>query len=230
MAPKLNANALEKALEVVCAQSDPPTASPSMTMVSGHENIAGVDPDFAAHLHDKLVEKTDKTEQSGLRAPCTTLHLSTNDLSHLDDEEAEDGVIIDKKDHGKIDHVDSKLVTELNRRLCDEISHKEQPKTGAVEASFAAALGSKLDDLEVVDNAQFVAATHGAISKIDDNLVLELQRKLAGAGEAADPEEAALCKETAAKEPEGMRAPMNTRTPGAMMSLLQNLDPDEGEK
>merc|ERR1719174_1811159 len=156
-----------------------------MTLISGHENTAGVDPDFARSLHDKLAEETDKSESNGLRAPCTTQHLSMNDLSHLDDEEAEDGVIIDKKDHGKIDHVDSKLVTELNRRLCDEISQKDHPKNGAnpaKEASFAAALGSKLDGLEVVDNAQLVAATHGAISKIDDNLVLELQRKLAGAG------------------------------------------------
>jgi len=104
--------------------------------INGHEKAAGVDPNFAGKLHDKLEgevaehpERADEAEPTGLRAPACTQVLSAKDLAALDDEDDENGERV--MDHGFIDHIDSKLVTELNKKLCDEIAHEKDAKPAA---------------------------------------------------------------------------------------------------
>jgi hypothetical protein len=216
---RLDKSALEKALEEVCEDQQDQSKESTM-MINAHENTAGVDPNFAGKLHDKLAETAGDPEPSGLRAPCTTAFLSAQDLAQLDDEEADDvNVVIDTKSHGKIDQIDSKLVTELTSKLIDEASHPNEKQ------SFAAALGNKLSDLEIVDGAQYVAATHGAIDKIDDKLVLELQRKLGNFDEPTEPGEAAQVDASAVQQEVGFRAPQNTMKISA--DMLNALDDDD---
>jgi hypothetical protein len=328
---RLHKSALDAALEEVYKdQQDEASTKDSAKMVHGHEHTAGVDPNLAAKLHDKLAEKA-APEPSGMRAPCTTQVLKLEDLAAADDDD--DEVIIDRSNHGKIDQVDSKLVTELNKKLCDEAAHESVKSNGfagdlsaaldkrfggqaakegdsGVDTALLAALGKleeptvepknhgtidtintdlvmtlqrklganvepeetdplspkevgvvddTFEDVAVMDESQNCAGlrapqatvqlsaealaglmddddedcagekiaceNHGAIDRIDDHLVLDLQRKLAGAAEGTA--EAIQAAEGAEEEPVGMRAPQNTVMLSAgMLNMLDDEDDD----
>lgn len=160
----MDKDALEAALDEVFNSQQDESSRP--LMVHGHPNASGVDPDFASQLHDKLAAKTEPPEPSGLRAPCTTQMLSAKDLAALgDDEEDEDGkVVLDTKSHGFMDQVDSKLVTELNKKLSDEAQQAspQKPPGGGQKADFSsdltAAFERKLGDQASDGNTDFAAA------------------------------------------------------------------------
>merc|ERR1712023_542691 len=92
--------------------------------IRGKETVGQIDANFAGKLHEKLAQQADNTidEPSGMRAPACTMMLSAQDLAALDDEDEEEKVVLDTHNHGVIDQVDAKLVTELNKKLCDEAS------------------------------------------------------------------------------------------------------------
>lgn len=290
---RLEKDRLEAALEELCDDQPDEAVRVVGKMIHGHEKAAGVDPNFAGLLHDKLAEKVDGPEPSGLRAPCVTGVLSAEELAALDDDdEADDSakVVIDTKSHGVIDQVDSKLVTELNKKLCEEAAHTHEKPSEGFSADLSAALEKKLGGQDKVEpsshgtidainndliaaverklghqttsgdleqdetvnvsglrapqctqklSAEMIAAlddeddeetkpecaTHGAIDNINDSLVLELQRKLANAGE--ETEESCTAAELSAPEPVGFRAPHNTMKLDP--DMIKALDDDEDE-
>jgi len=278
---RLEKERLEAALEELCG--DQPEESAAMD-----SNIAGL---------TSLSEKVDDPEPSGLRAPCVTGVLTAQELAALADEDDEvdvaDKVVIDNRNHGVIDQVDAKLVTELNKKLSEEAAHASEKPSAGFSSDLSAALERKLGGQESVEaqshgtidaiNNDLIAAverklghattsgelekddvinvsglrapqstvklsaealaslddeddevedrnrtnpvpeTHGTIDNINDKLVLELQRKLASAGE--ENEETCEAAECAEPEPVGFRAPQNTVMLTA--DMINALDDDE---
>jgi len=141
---RLDASSLEAALND--AFNDEETVE-----IHGHEKAAGVDPNFAGKLHDKLEgeihdhpERASEAEPTGLRAPACTQVLSAKDLAALDSEdEDEEKVVVDSVNHGFIDSIDSKLVTELNKKLSDEIAHERDGDKPPASADGPKALGTR---------------------------------------------------------------------------------------
>jgi len=142
---RLDPNSLEQALEA--AFTDEPVE------VTGHEKSTGIDPSFAGKLHDKLEgeiavhpEIADEAEgETGLRAPACTTVLTAQDLAALDDED-EDGekVAVDAVNHGFIDNINPQLVTELNKKLSDEVAAEAKKSDQAAKpAAKKGALGPR---------------------------------------------------------------------------------------
>lgn len=142
---RLDKSSLEKALEAAFndQQEETPTGntqdpSSSGFMIHGKETVGGVDPDFAGKLHDKLASTADKDagaiDEGGLRAPACTRMLNAEELAALEDDEDlmadAEKVVRDSTVHGTIDHVDPKLVTELNKKLSDEVDFIRQESAG----------------------------------------------------------------------------------------------------
>lgn len=166
------------------------------TVVHGHELKGGVDPSFAAALHDKLVDEggNSEVEPSGLRAPCSTVKLSAEELARMDDEDDDQPIHVHTQ--GAIDQIDSKLVTELQRKLGEEDQGVKSNKD-----DFATALSKGL-----ASAVQTQPQDHGKIDHIDDALVMNLQKKLGGFDTQADEEY--FDPEVEAKS--GLRAPQPT--------------------
>lgn len=203
---RLDQSSLERALdEVYKDQQGEETRADASVVICGHENASGVDPNFAGKLHDKLAETAQNAEQSGLRAPCTTQMLSAKELAALysEDEDDETKVVLDTRSHGFMDQVDSKLVTELNKKLADEAQQAAPPKPSSD-----------------VPNRGFTADLNAA-----------LERKLGGQANDGDALAAALGQKlqfaTSSNEVDqsGLRAPQCTVKLSA--ETLAGLDDDE---
>lgn len=198
-AGRLDASSLEKALE------DAFNDAPDDKHESGGGAGGGIDPNFAAKLHDKLEGEHDKLvqkvggeipndEPSGLRAPATTRMLCAKELAALDDEE--DVPFDDSHNHGKIDLVDSKLVTELNKKLEDEVAHVTHGPGADLHGSLQSALDKlgasedlfdKLDTNKdgVITKTEFhdalkPGASGGASTGFGVDLSAALEKKLGG--------------------------------------------------
>jgi hypothetical protein len=170
-------------------------------MIQGHEKAGGVDPNFAGLLHDKLAEKVEDPQPSGLRAPCVTGVLSMQDLAALEDEDDEgEKVVIDTTSHGVIDQVDSKLVTELNRKLCEQAAtSNEKPSTsgGGFSGELSAALERKL-------GSQEPPASQAAMGAVNNELLAAVERKLGKQGSDEELEKVDISNMS------GLRAPAST--------------------
>jgi len=139
---RLDQLSLEKALEAAF-DDQPESAGPpgaEETMIHGYETVGGVDANLAAQLHDKLASQPDAqepSEETGMRAPACTRMLTGAELAELDDSDDEGHthkVVLDTSNHGKIDQIDSKLVTELNKKLSDEVAHIAHPASSSAPA------------------------------------------------------------------------------------------------
>lgn len=185
---RLDKSSLEKALEDAFQDQEPvsPRIAPdgAPMMIHGHETTSGVDPNLAAMLHDKLAQEAGTVqaddEPTGLKAPCTTKLLSAQELAALDDEDAEN-VPIDRSNHGVIDNIDAKLLTELNKKLCDEVTHTHHGQSDHLKEDLESALQRKLGAAQaggaMGSNGVPAANTGG----LDANLSAALEKKLAGA-------------------------------------------------
>jgi len=272
---RLEKERLEKALEELCDDKLDEVRVDDNMMIHGHEKTAGVDPNFAGLLHDKLSQKVDDPQPSGLRAPCVTGVLTAQELAALDDDEVDDGEkaahanekpsggfssdlsaalerklggqatdaankggfessltaalekqfdtlgeLVDSKSHGTIDAINHDLIAAVERKFGHQRTNGDLEQDDVTNVSglrapqctvmlSAEALSSlNAEDDEEEDTTKPALATHGAIDNIDDKLVLELQRKLASAGE--ENEETCEAAEFAEPEPVGFRAPQNT--------------------
>lgn len=158
---RLDQLSLEKALEDALGPTPGKTPpAEDTTIIHGKEAVAngGVDPAFAAKLgaalasSDRAEATTNTDDPSGLRAPSCTKVLTKEELANLNDEDDEDAVEkapkLDHSSHGAIDMIDSKLVTDLSKRLIEEAKapddRRKEPTGSNGGDPFAGSLESAL--------------------------------------------------------------------------------------
>jgi len=122
---------------------------------------AGVDPSFMAQLQDKLAGQDGEAmvaeAEGGLKAPACTRMLTAKELAELEAEDEEEAkVTVQATSQGEfLDKVDSKLVTELNKKLSDEAAQGQKK------------IFPGFDDIDtnndgVIDRKEFEAALQGS--------------------------------------------------------------------
>mmetsp|Transcript_64209 Transcript_64209/g.101827 ORF Transcript_64209/g.101827 Transcript_64209/m.101827 type:complete len:265 (-) Transcript_64209:32-826(-) len=99
-------------------------------------------------IDQAMLSQGEQTPQaSGLRAPCVTTLLTAQDLAQVSEGEEDGvGVLVEPRTHGFIDEVDSKLVTDLQKKLRFQQS--------SVGSDFQTHLSAALDR-QLAEQAQF---------------------------------------------------------------------------
>jgi hypothetical protein len=148
-----------------------------------HQNprSAGFEAELLAALNRQLAEQTVTQDdsapssevhfESGLRAPQSTVKLSTQMLANLDEEEAQDVA----QSHGPIDHISNELVTEVHKKF-------ESQSSQAWNMMDSEAPGLRAPQNTTKLNADMLRSLEQddmeSIGVIDLNLVSELQQRL----------------------------------------------------
>lgn len=237
-AGRLDASALEAALEDAFRDQDVEdvqiAADGKPMMISGKETVGHIDANFAGKLHDKLAQQADDgnpiDEPSGLRAPATTRMLTAKELAELDeDDDGDEKVVLDTRSHGIIDQVDSKLVTELNKKLNDEITHHHHGEVVGPESNVDNLhLQFELAKLEASKNDVSKDLSAALESKLGEQAPEEIEasveRRFSQSGIFSD-EDDEVAREV---QSSGLRAPQSTvKLSAEALAALEDDDEDD---